>query len=84
MTSDDFKYPFFIIKVASTYERETSDAPVSNTKYKGRSLIAHFTLQTPSSFVIVPSVLLLMEPLQNLLPAALDEMPYCLRQYPML
>ncbi|SEG25288.1 hypothetical protein SAMN05444001_1247 [Parabacteroides chinchillae] len=29
---------------------DTSDAPVSNTKYKGNLLIDYFTLQTPFSF----------------------------------
>lgn len=49
--SDDFKYPFFIMNIASTDESDTSDAPVSNTKHKGKLLIAHFTLQIPSSLL---------------------------------
>ena len=49
-TSDEDKYPFFTINVASTEERETSEAPVSKMKCKGKPLIVHFTLHKSPSF----------------------------------
>ena len=48
-TSFAVKYPFFIIKLASTNDSVTSAAPVSNTKCKGSPFILHRTLHTPFS-----------------------------------
>ena len=39
------------MNVASTDDIETTDAPVSKMKYKGKLLIEHLTLYTPFSLV---------------------------------